>query len=112
MQRTRVRHTFNSGAGKAWFVPGGQHWRKKAPELIEQTQIVQLTEDIAAPFHQQSGNTLRTEFFEHVEPTDPLLDQGAIPIFIGQQDRIGGQVAGPRHDDAPWLCPAGACPHV
>ena len=64
--------------------------------------------DIATAFYQETGNPLGAKVLKHVQPADPLVNEGSVPIFIGQQDRIARQFAGSRHDNAPRLPLRGA----
>jgi|ERR1700722_8213764 hypothetical protein len=108
MEPARVLHTLDSSASEAWFVPARQQGRGKTPELIDQLQVMELAQHVGTPFYQQPGGPPGTEISKGFQPADPLVNEGAIPMFIGKNRRIPRQISGSGHYDAPWRQPGSA----
>jgi hypothetical protein len=108
MEPGRVLHGFDSSASEAWFVPARQQGRGKTPELIDQLQVMELAQHVGTPFYQQPGGPPGTEISKGFQPADPLVNEGAIPMFIGKNRRIPRQISGSGHYDAPWRQPGSA----
>ena len=79
----RVLHGFDSSASEAWLVPARQQGRGKTPELIDQLEVMELTQHVGTPFYQQPGGPPGTEIFKGVRPADPPINESTIPMFIG-----------------------------
>jgi hypothetical protein len=102
MQSGGISHLCNSRTSETWFIPTGEQWRDKTPDLVNQLQITQLAQDIPASLHQEAGNPLGPEFLEHLLPGDSLINESSIPILIGQYCRFTRQIPGPGDHHAPW----------